>query len=158
MRFVEMAPVSDKVREMQKVYGTFDLDLQGRPNGSWEGRNIKIWHTGREMLQHAFFPDIYLNRIRVHRAIWKPLGDVYKEIVTRWSPEYRRANGLDQFVKCYCFGDGTGPNLFWYGAAWELSPQVAGEVLTDVIKVFLRNGFTHAYTEDKRKLRTLEYW
>lgn len=159
MRFVELAPVSDKVAEMQKLYGAFDLGLDGLPNGSWEGRNIKRWQPpGREMLQHAYFPQVYLSKIRVHRVIWKPLGDVYAEIVTRWSLEYRKANALDHFVKCYCFGDGAAPNLFWYGAAWELSPQLAGEPLAEAIKIFVRNGFSHAYTEDKRKLRTLEYW
>ena len=158
MRFVKMAPVNDQVAEMEQLYGTFDIGLDGLPNAVWEGRNIKKWKPPGEMFQHAYLPEMYLNRIRVNRRIFGPLSHVYEEICVRWTQEARRANGLTQFVKCYCFGDVTGPNLFWYGGAWELSPQLGGEMLGEVIKVFTRHGFTHAFTTDKRKVRILEYW
>lgn len=157
MRFAKLAPVSDAVPEMEQLYGRFDIGLDGLPNTLWQSRNLKAWKPP-EMFQMAFFPDVYLARIRVNRRIFGPLAQAYEEISARWTIEARRGHGLNQFVKCFCFGDGPGPSLFWYGAAWELSPQVGGEVLTDVVKIFTRHGFTHGYTGDKRKLRVLEYW
>jgi hypothetical protein len=44
--------------------------------------------------------------------------------------------------------------LHWYGAAWELSPQVSGDVLADVAKIFTRNGFTRS----EKRVRGFEYW
>lgn len=157
MRFAKLAPAGDSVRQMEELYGTFDIGLDGSPNGLWQARNLKTWKPP-EMFQCAFFPAVYLARVRVNRRIFAPLERAYTEIVERWTKEAREACGLNQFVKCYCFGDGAGPSLFWWGAAWELSPQLGGEPLSEALKVFTRNGFTHAYTTDKRKLRVLEYW
>lgn len=160
MRFVKLASVSDTVVEMEQLYGRFDIGLDGLPNTLWQSRNLKLWKPP-EMFQMTFFPDVYLARIRVNRRIFGPLAETYEEIAVRWTTEARRGHGLNQFVKCYCFGDGTQPNLHWYGAAWELSPQVGGEVLSEVVKIFTRHGFTHGYVSEKRnlsKLRTLEYW
>ena len=157
MRFVQMAELSAQVAEMDGLYGQFDLNPEGKPNALWEARNLKAW-SPPEMLQHAAFPQMYIARVRVNRRIFGPIDLVYEEITARWTTEARKAHGLNQYVRCYCFGDGGVPSLFWYGAAWELSQQVGGETLTEVIKIFTRHGFTHAYTTDKRKLRILEYW
>lgn len=157
MRFAKLAPLTDSVKQMEQLYGEFDIGLDGSPNGLWQARNLKMWKPP-QMLQSAFFPQVYLARIRVNRRIAGPLERAYLEIATRWTKEAQEAYGLNRFVKCYCFGDGHAPNLFWWGAAWELSQQLGGEPLAEVVKVFTRNGFTHAYTADKRKPRTLEYW
>jgi hypothetical protein len=157
MRFVQMALVHEAVPEMEELYGQFDLGLDGVPNTLWESRNLKKWRPP-EMLQHAFFPQMYIPKVRVNRRIFGPIGLVYEEIAARWTAEARKAYGLNQFVKCYCFGDGPGPNLFWYGGAWRLSPQVGGEVLGEVIKVFTRHGFTYCGALDKRRLRDFEMW
>lgn len=157
MRFAKLAPATGLIQQMEALYGTFDIGLDGTPNVLWQARNLKAWKLP-DMLQLAFFPEVWIARVRVNRRIAGPLERVYLEIVQRWTPEARQAHGLNQFVKCYCFGDGAGPNLFWWGAAWELSAQLGGEPLAEVIKIFTRNGFTHAYTADKRKVRVLEYW
>jgi hypothetical protein len=157
MRFVALAPVSDRIAEMETLYGRFDLGLDGTPNQNWMNRNLKRFNPPN-MLQCAFFPDLYVNKVLVNRRIVGPLNQVYAELVVRWTFESRDAYGLNQYVKCYNFGDGDGPNLFWYGAAWRLSPQVGGEVLTEVVKIFTRHGFTHAGSTDKKRLRDFEYW
>jgi hypothetical protein len=82
---------------------------------------------------------------------------VFTEIADTFTPEARDAYGLNQFVRCYAFG-GTEPDLFWYGAAWELSPQVGGETLSEAIKIFQRHGWTYCWIKDKHRLRQFEYW
>ena len=153
MRNAELAPVDVQVREMEALYGTFDIGLDGLPTSVWVNRNLK-WVRLPEMLQHAFFPDIYLRKVHVNTRMAGPLQRVYVDILQRFSQEDRRIFGLSQFVKGYCFGDGSAPNLFWYGAAWELSAQVNGEALTEVVKLFQKQGFTH----DRKRLRIFEYW
>lgn len=157
MRNASLLEVNEQVLDMARLYGQFDVGLDGRPTPQWEGRNLKRFKCP-EMMQHAFFPQVYLAKVLVNRRLLGPLERVYSEIVVRWTPEARVAYGLNQFVKCYCFGDGAGPNLFWYGGAWELSTAVHGDVLSDVVKIFTRHGFTHAYVTDKKRLRTFEYW
>lgn len=157
MRFAKLAPVGNAVKEMETLYGTFDLDLNGYPNTLWQARNLKAWRPP-EMFQCAFFPDVYIARVRINRRLLGPLGRVYEEMGARWTREARIAYGLNQFVKCYAFGDGDGPNLFWWGAAWRLSPQVGGEVLSQAIDIFKRHGFTAAGTTDKKRLRDFEFW
>jgi hypothetical protein len=157
MRFAPMAPVAEAIPEMEKLYGRFDIGLDGRPTMLWEARNLKKWRSP-EMFQLAFFPDVYVTKTLVNRRIFGPLPLVYEEIMARWTTEARQAYGLNQFVKCYNFGDGNAPSLFWYGAAWRLSPQVGGEVLGEVIKIFTRHGFTYCGTTDKRRIRDFEYW
>jgi hypothetical protein len=153
MRSAVLAPISPTISEMETLYDRFDLDLYGRPTVGWENRCLRKWRPP-EMLESAFFPGYYLAKVLVNKRLLGPLEQVYNEIVMRWTLEARRAHGLNQFVKCYAFGDGDKPNLFWYGAAWELSPQVNGEELTEVVKIFTRNGFTH----DRKRLRIFEYW
>jgi len=157
MRFVQLAPVNDTVPEMQKLYGEFDIGLDGRPTMLWEARNLKKWRSPA-MLQMAFFPDCYAAKVWVNRRIFGPLAQAYEEICARWTTEARAAYGLNQFCKCYSFGDGDAPSLFWYGAAWRLSQQVGGEALAEVVKVFTRHGFTHCGSMDKRRVRDFEFW
>jgi hypothetical protein len=158
MNNASLAPVTEGVAELESLYGTFDIDLCGLPTQGWQNRNLKRFKAP-EMLQHAFFPQVYIARVLVNRRMLGPIERVYQEIVTRWPIEARKAYGLNQFVKCYCFGDGSGPNLFWYGAAWELSPLVNGEILGEVATIFRRHGFTHAYGSDKKlRARIFEYW
>ena len=156
MRLANLLPVAEAA-EMEILYGKFDLQIDGTPTELWENRNLKK-HRLDEMLKHAFFPDVWVQKILVNRRVTSPLGQVMREINTRWTREARSAYGLDQFVKCYCFGDGSGPNLHWYGAAWELSQQVGGEALSEVVKVFTRHGFTWCGATDKKRIRSFEYW
>jgi hypothetical protein len=93
----------------------------------------------------------------VNRRTAEALLRVFNEIETTWTPEARDAYGLNQFIRCYQFG-GKEPNLFWYGAGWELSPQVGGEVLSEAITIFQRHGWTYCWIRDKRRLREFEYW
>ena|SRR5215469_3843466 len=153
MRNAELAPVSDQVADMQLLYGAFDIGLDGRPTPTWENRNLKGLRLP-EMLQHAFFPQVYIAKVTVNRRMMGPLERAYLDICGRWSEAERKAYGLNQFVKCYCFGDGAAPSLFWYGAAWELAPQVNGEALSEAVKIFQKQGFTH----DRKRLRIFEYW
>lgn len=157
MRFVEMAPVNSSVHEMEKLYGTFDIGLDGRPTMLWESRNLKKWRSP-EMFQLTFFPEAYIAKVWVNRRLFGPLAQTYEELTARWTTEVRRANGLNQFVKCYSFGDGDAPSLFWYGAAWRLSQQVPVQILDDVVKVFTRHGFTYCGATDKKRLRDFELW
>lgn len=157
MRFAKLAPVTDEVVEMERLYGTFDLGLDGSPNLLWQARNLKQWKPP-EMFQCAFFPEVYIARVRVNRQILGALERVYLEIAAHWTAEARRAYGLNQFVKCYSFGDGESPNLFWWGAAWRLSPQIGGEALSETVKIFTRHGFTHCGTTDKKRIRDFEMW
>src|SRR5215472_9630571 len=153
MRNASLAPVSDQVGDMELLYGQFDLGLEGRPTPAWENRNLKRLRLP-EMLQSAFFPEVYLLKVVVNRRMMAALERVYLDICTHWSESERKAYGLNQFVKCYCFGDGAVPNLFWYGAAWELSKQVVGEQLTETVKIFQKQGFTY----DRKRLHIFEYW
>jgi len=139
--------------EMEAVYGKFDLTLEGVPTEQWENRNLKKLRLP-EMLQHLFFPQVYLVKVWVNRRMMGAIERVYIELSTRWDAKARADYGLNQFVKCYAFGDGDRPSLFWYGGAWELSPAVSGEVLEEAIGIFKKYGFKH----DRKRLRVFEYW
>jgi hypothetical protein len=153
MRHVDLAPVGDSITEMQTLYGKFDVGMEGLPSPGWIGRNL-CWFRFDGPMRHAFFPTIYVYKAQVNRRMRAALGQAFGEVAKRWSREARTAHGIDQFVKCYCFGDGAKPNLHWYGAAWELSPRLGGGELEETVAAFVRAGFTH----DKKRLRTLEYW
>jgi hypothetical protein len=142
---------------MESLYGPFEITFEGVPALGWENYNLRKFQLP-ETLQLAYFPDAYLRFVRCNRRMIGALGGALSELVKTWSVEARAAHGLNQFVKCYCFGDGAGPNMHWYGAAWELSPRVGGEVLTEAIKIFTRNGFTWSGQEDKKRIRSFEYW
>jgi hypothetical protein len=138
---------------MEQLYGPFELTFDGVPALGWENYNLRKFQLP-EALQLAYFPEAYLRFVRCNRRMLGALDGALREIVKTWPLEERAAYGLNQFVKCYCFGDGSGPNLHWYGAAWELSPQVSGDVLADVAKIFTRNGFTRS----EKRVRGFEYW
>lgn len=157
MKVDELAPISEEIKEMEHLYGKFSLGIDGCPSVPWQRRNLRFMRLDWP-LQLAFFPEAWVHRIWVNHRMVGPLGRVLAEINARWTPEAKAAYGLDQFVKCYCFGEGAAPSLFWYGAAWQLSEQVGGEVLSEVVKVFTRNGFTHGGATDKKRIRTFEYW
>jgi hypothetical protein len=153
MRNAELVATSDIVIQMEAVYGKFDLGPEGYPTEPWENRNLKRLRLP-EMLEHQHFSGFYLIRVQVNRRMMGALERVYLEIIRRWTQDARKAHGLNRFVKCYCFGDGATPSLFWYGAAWELSSTVNGETLDQVIDLFKGYGFKH----DRRRLRVFEYW
>jgi hypothetical protein len=153
MRNAAIAPVSDAVKEAETLYGRFDLSFEGLPRPAWIARNL-MWYRFHGPMRHAFFPEIFIYKTLINRRMRGAIDAVFADFHQRWTKEAAQAHGIDQFVKCYCFGDGQAPNLFWYGAAWEISPQVVGAELDEVILAFKRAGFTH----DRKKLRTFEYW
>jgi hypothetical protein len=153
MRNAAIAPVNETAKEAQDLYGRFDLNFEGNPRPSWIARNL-MWYRFHGPMRHAYFPEIFVYKTLINRRMREAFDRTQAELHSRFTLEALRAHGLDQFVKCYCFGDGQGPNLFWYGAAWEISPQVVGAELDEAIQIFKRAGFTH----DRKKLRTFEYW
>jgi hypothetical protein len=157
MRAVQLAKATDQIVEMESLYGPFDLDFDGLPTPGWVSRNLRRLRLP-EGLRLAFFPDAWVRRVYVNRRVSDALEKALMEICARFTPQFRSINGLDQFVKCYCFGEGTSPNLFWYGGAWRLSEQVGGPALEDARQIFVRHGFTHAWTTDKNRLRDFEFW
>jgi hypothetical protein len=157
MRQVELNPKVEHLEEMTRLYGMFDLDIgTGRPTTQWEHRNLFSLRLPFE-LQSAFFPGFWLKRVQINRRAAEVLAKAFAEIAETFSPESRDAHGLNQFVRCYAFG-GTEPSLFWYGAAWELSPQVSGEALSKAVQIFQRHGWTYCGIKDKHRLRQFEYW
>jgi hypothetical protein len=157
MRQVELNPKVEHLDEINQLYGLFDLDINtGRPTSQWEHRNLFFLRLPFE-LQSAYFPNFWLKRVQVNRRAAEALNRVFAEIAETYTPEARDAYGLNQFIRCYAFG-GKEPSLFWYGAGWELSPQVNGETLSDVIKIFQKYGWTYCWIRDKRRIRELEYW
>jgi hypothetical protein len=157
MRFVAMAEVSESVGEMERLYGRFDLGLDGRPTPAWEARNLKMWRLP-EMFELEFFPGVYITKVLINRKLFAHLPLVYEQIMARWNTEARKAHGLSRFSKCYAFGSGDLPTLFWYGGSWRLSQQVGGEVLGEVVKIFCAHGFTWCGATDKRRIRDFEMW
>lgn len=154
MRLVTLETHGDeKLQQMEQIYGRFDLGIDGNPLDTWVNRNLRLFRFP-EPMKHAYFPDVYVRKTKVNRRMHPALGEVFNDMVTRWEPNAREVYGLRQFVKCFNFGDGDKPNLFWYGAAWELSPAVTGEALTEAIQIFTKHGFKH----DRKRIRTFEFW
>ena len=157
MRAVKLNAKVDHLDQMNELYGPFDLDVNtGRPTPQWEGRNL---HNLRLPfpLHSQFFPDFWVRRIKVNHRASDALHNVLAELRTSYTIEALAKNGLDRYVRCYCFGDST-PTLFWYGAAWELSPMVTGDTLTDTIKIFGRHGWTYCGLENRARSREFEYY
>ena len=157
MRAVKLNAKVEHLDDMNTLYGMFDLEVNtGRPTPQWEGRNL---HSLRLPfpLRSAYFPEFWVRRVQVNRRAASALHNVFAELRATHTIESLAKTGLDQFVRCYCFGDST-PSLFWYGAAWELSPQVAGEELASAIKVFGRHGWTYCGLENRSRTREFEYW
>ena len=157
MRAVKLNGKVEHLDQMNELYGAFDLEVNtGRPTPQWEGRNL---HSLRLPfpLRSAYFPEFWVKRIQVNRRAANALQMALNELAATHTIESLHKTGLDQFVRCYCFGDSS-PSLFWYGAAWELSPQVAGEELATAIKVFGRHGWTYCGLENRSRTREFEYW
>lgn len=157
MRAIELNSKVPHLSEMNQAYGRFDLDVNtGVPTPVWERRNLQHLRLDYP-LKNAFFPEFWHRRVTVNRRAAGALGNVLRELAVRYTPEAMNAHGLDQFVRCYCFGGGD-PSLFWFGGGWELSPQVVGEVLAETIKVFVKHGWTYCGVSDKKRLREFEFW
>ena len=157
MRQVELNPKIEHLSEINVLYGLFDLDINtGRPTDAWEARNLHLLRLPFP-LQNAYFPNFWHKRTLVNRRAAEALLRVLNEIAETWTPEALSAHGLNQFVRCYTFG-GSEPNLFWYGAGWQLSPQVGGEPLAEAVKIFQRHGWTYCGLSDKKRIREFEFW
>ena len=157
MRAVKLNGKVDHLDQMNELYGPFDLDQNtGRPTPAWEGRNL---HTLRLpfALNSAYFPEFWVRRIKVNHRAANALHNVLSELAATHTIEALHKTGLDRYVRCYCFGDSS-PSLFWYGAAWELSPQVSGEELVTAIKIFGRHGWTYCGLENRSRTREFEFW
>jgi hypothetical protein len=157
MRQIELNPKIEHLAEMKELYGLFDLDVNtGRPTVQWEKRNL---HSLRLPfgLQSAYFPELWFKRILVNRRAAEALHKTFSEMATIWTLEQISEHGLNQYIQCYQFG-GKEPSLFWYGAAWELSSMVNGELLSDAIRLFQKHGWTYSWIADKRRIRQFEFW
>lgn len=137
-----LATISKEVADLVAIYGEFDLGLDGLPRSTWIGKHLVPFHLGRNRLQHYLFPEVYLHSFLVNRRMFPQLAKVFEEIENNWTPTDRTTNGLGQFVKCWCFGEGDRPTPTWWGASYTLSPNVGPELLEEVTKLFVRHGFT----------------
>jgi hypothetical protein len=140
-------------QRIEDLYGALSIGPDGQPLDTWEHRNIRKIRLGIA-LRHSAFPNCCLRFVPVNRRMAPALINVYSEAAVRWTVEFQEAHGLTFFQKCYCFGDGDAPNLFWYGAAWQLPMALKGETLREMVKIFVRNGFTPRDDNE----RILEYW
>lgn len=157
MRQIELSPKIENLDQINRLYGPFDLDVMtGRPTEAWERRTMHKLRLPFS-LKHIYFPEFWMRRILINRRATDAMRGVLDQFAAKWSFEALSAHGLDQFVRCYSFGSGV-PDLFWYGAAWELSPAVGGEVLAEAIKIFAANGWSYAGLNDKKRLRQFEFW
>jgi hypothetical protein len=157
MRHIEFSQKVENLESITKLYGPFDLDIMtGRPTEQWERRNLRKLRLPFG-LRHVHFPEFWLRRVLINKRASEALTGVLDQMAAQWTIEALSAHGLDQYVRCYAFGGGE-PNLFWYGAAWELSPAVGGEILGEVIRIFSRHGWTYCGLNDKRRLRQFEFW
>lgn len=140
-------------KKIEVLYGPLSIGPDGQPLEAWESRNIRKVRLGIQF-RHSAFPDYWLKFIGVNRRMVRAITSVYSEAAARWTVEYQRAHGLNVFQKCYCFGDGEEPSLFWYGAAWQLPLVLKGEPLRELQKIFVRHGFTPLPDNE----RILEFW
>jgi hypothetical protein len=140
-------------KRIEELYGPLNVGPDGQPVDTWVTRNIRKTRLG-VAFRHAAFPDCWLKFIPVNRRMVRAIVGVYAEAAARWTVEYQASHGINIFQKSYCFGDGDSPNLFWYGAAWQLPMALKGETLREMGKIFVRNGFTPR--EDNERI--LEYW
>lgn len=157
MRQIELNPKMENLSQVNRLYGLFDLDaMTGRPTEAWERRNLHKLRLPFS-LKYVHFPEFWLRRVLINRRAAQAMLGVLGQMAVQWSFEDLARVGLDQFVRCYAFGSGE-PNLFWYGAAWELSPEVTGETLAEVIKIFAAHGWAYCGLNDKKRVRQFEYW
>jgi hypothetical protein len=157
MRLIELNPKIERAAEITALYGPFDLDaMTGRPTEHWERRNLYKLRLPFA-LRHVYFPEFWLRRCWINKRASESMIGVLDQMAAQWTLEALSAYGLDQFVRCYSFGSKT-PDLFWYGAGWELSPEVGGETLGEMIKIFARHGWTYCGLNDKKRIREFEYY
>ena len=140
-------------RKIEELYGPLAVGPDGQILDTWVHRNIRKIRLG-VALRHSAFPNCYLRVVPVNRRMVPAITKVYAEIAARWTTEVLEKNGISTFQKSFCFGDGDAPNLFWYGAAWQLPLALKGEILREIVKIFVRHGFTPK--EDNERI--LEYW
>jgi hypothetical protein len=152
-----LAPVSKDSGELVALYGEFDIGMDGQPRPGWLGRTLVPLRL-QPRLQHYLFPDVYLTRILVNRRMVAPLAKVLEEFEKRWTYPERIENGLIQFVKCYCFGDGPVPQPSWWGASYHLSPKVDKVTLEQAIPFFTKAGFTWGGTLARKDERRFDYY
>jgi|SRR5215467_9553717 len=155
MRQIKVSDTRDPeaAKRILELYGPFALGPSGYPRETWEARHLRPARFAVQF-QHAAFPEFCLKFVRVNRRMVPAIQSVFNEIAARWNLEVQAVSGLNRFYKCYCFGDGEELSLFWYGAAWQLSPLLRGDMLKEVVKIFVRNGFRPR--EDNERI--LEYW
>ena len=140
-------------KRIEELYGPLEVGPDGQPLDTWKARNIRNIRLGAGF-RHSAFPNCWIRFVPINRRMIHAITGVYSEINARWTVEAQERNGLSVFQKCYCFGDGDAPNLFWYGAAWQLPLVLKGEILREVVKIFVRHGFTPRDDNE----RILEYW
>ena len=159
MNDVVLAPADEVIQNLERLYGRFDIGVNGHPTPQWEERNLRdVWLERR--LRFYWAPDHWLTKIRVNRRMIEAIQGVLTEINARWDPKAAEKEHLDTFVRCYAFGGGEArtPNAHWWGAAWDLSPRLSGVALEETIKIFTRHGFTwYGGGSDKHLIRHLEY-
>src|SRR5258708_39742014 len=93
-----LAPISKEVKELEALYGQFDLGLDGLPRSTWIGRHLVPFGLGRNRLQHYLFPEVYLSSFLVNRRMFPALALVLAEIRNLWTAEARESNVLGMFV------------------------------------------------------------
>ena len=126
MRAVKLNGKVDHLDQMNELYGPFDLEVNtGRPTPQWEGRNL---HSLRLPfpLRSAYFPEFWVKRIQVNRRAADALSNVLFELAATHTIESLTKLGLNQFVRCYCFGDAS-PSLFGTARPGSSRPRWPGK-------------------------------
>lgn len=150
-KVIELGTEEDRERmhKAEQVYGKFELDFwTGKPTREWEIRQL---HDLSINLWSYYIPDFFHRSVQVNRKAQATLAAIYAEIRSVFSPDEQKAYHLDQFVRCYCFGHGS-PSLFWWGAAWELSPKTKGDALDWAAEIFVKNGWK------RTSAKVFEHW
>jgi hypothetical protein len=152
-----LAPVSRDAAELERHFGAFDIGMDGQPRPGWIGRTL-VPLLLKTRLQHYYFPSVYLTRILVNRRMAPHLAQVLEQMEKRWNYQERENNGLNQFVKCYCFGDGLEPTPVWWGSAYYLSPKVSEATIKEVLRFFTKAGFSWGGTLEPKDIRRFDYY
>jgi hypothetical protein len=140
-------------KRIEELYGPLSIGPDGQILDTWIHRNIRKVRLGVSF-RHSAFLHCHLRFVPVNRRMVRAITSVYQEVAIRWTLEAQEKSGITIFQKCFCFGDGDAPNLFWYAAAWQLPMVLKGEILREMVKIFVRHGFTPRDDNE----RVLEYW
>jgi len=157
MSQTKLAPVSKDTEELVSLYGEIDMGPDGFPRAQWVGRTLVPLRLNPR-LQYYLFPEVYLTRILVNRRMAPALAHVLEGIQRQWTYPETVENGLNQFVKCYSFGDGRAPQPCWWGASYWLSPKVQEDTIASVMKLFTKAGFTWGGTFTRKDERRFDYY